>query len=278
MPVPLPARLCPAGTQVFKNNLALCVKLEDAEIKAMVDLAARSHCEELMDLLYHIVKIPKDDMPVKHNQHLVIKYVMQQRNEILTLTRPDERQRQIALLEGVRARDPHARNDAAGPAALAHARAHAPCGAPGTTDAGRAPQRRGKGRGGVPLGAGAAAGNVLRGREPVHRVHVPKHLFRPRPPAGACAGRPVLASRPRADECDAAVTARVGLGQILTNDKIPMSWRQPYLRFLLWAYVNADTENEKYNMNDLQYESALWTFLEMLAKHISAVANQVRVQ
>jgi len=67
-------------------------------------------------------------------------------------------------------------------------------------------------------------------------------------------------------------------GQILTNDKIPMSWRQPYLRFLLWAYVNADTESEKYNMNDLQYESALWTFLEMLAKHISSVANQVLQQ
>jgi len=102
--VPLSLRFRLGHMQVFKNNLALCVKLEDAEIKAMVGLAAQNHFEELMDLLYHIVKIPKDDMPVKHNQHLVIKYIMQQRNEILTLTRPEERQRQIELLEGVRAR------------------------------------------------------------------------------------------------------------------------------------------------------------------------------
>ena len=64
--------------------------------------------------------------------------------------------------------------------------------------------------------------------------------------------------------------------QIWINDKILIQYRQPYVRFFLWAYMNADAESDQYNINDLQYQKEMWTFLGMLAAHIKSVAEQVR--
>ena len=64
--------------------------------------------------------------------------------------------------------------------------------------------------------------------------------------------------------------------QIWINDKILIQYRQPYVRFFLWAYMNADAESDQYNINDLQYQKEMWTFLGMLAAHIKSVSDQVR--
>jgi len=68
--------------QIIANNLALCVMLEDEHIQAMIALASKHHSPEIMRLLYHVVKVPRDNLPIKHNQHLVIKFLMQKRNEV----------------------------------------------------------------------------------------------------------------------------------------------------------------------------------------------------
>ena len=56
--------------------------IEEEHVEAMIHLASKHHTSELMRLLYHTVKVPKDNLPVKHNQHLVIKYLMQERNDV----------------------------------------------------------------------------------------------------------------------------------------------------------------------------------------------------
>jgi len=261
---------------VYKNNLSLCVKLEDTEIKSMVDLAAQHHCEELMDLLYHVVKIPKDDMPVKHNQQLVIKYIMQQRNDILTLTRPDERQRLAGLLEAVCplqskfghgwlvsqlmcARAPQIFNPFR---CLAFCRALA-----------SAKRKRPSWRTTWSLCACSprAVRAITATSSPCAKTSLPCTIFcRYEARAVDCSSRVQLTANALSGCFKFTMT------QILTNDQIPMTSRQPYLRFLLWAYINADAENDKYNIRDIQYEPALWTFMDMLAKHIHAVARQVR--
>ena len=40
--------------------------------------------------------------------------------------------------------------------------------------------------------------------------------------------------------------------------------------------MNADAESDQYNMSDLQYQPEMWTCLEILARHIKSIANQVR--
>jgi hypothetical protein len=72
----------PCALQIIADNLALCVMLEDEHIQSMLSLAAKHHNPEIMRLLYHAVKVPKDNLPIKHNQHLVIKFLMQRRNEV----------------------------------------------------------------------------------------------------------------------------------------------------------------------------------------------------
>ena len=39
--------------------------------------------------------------------------------------------------------------------------------------------------------------------------------------------------------------------------------------------MNADAESDQYNINDLQYQKEMWTFLGMLAAHIKSVSDQV---
>jgi hypothetical protein len=66
--------------------------------------------------------------------------------------------------------------------------------------------------------------------------------------------------------------------QIWVNDKIELQYRQPYLRFFLWAYMNADAESDQYNINDIQYQKETWTCLTMLAAHLRATADKARTQ
>ena len=74
--------------QIFSGNAELCLKLKEEDIARMVTLLAEYHRYEVLQLLVIVVRIDHLLLPVRRNQTLVIKYLMQNRDKARVMT-PD---------------------------------------------------------------------------------------------------------------------------------------------------------------------------------------------
>ena len=62
--------------------------------------------------------------------------------------------------------------------------------------------------------------------------------------------------------------------QTLTNAEIDMMYRRPYLRFLLWAYLNAETN--AYKTADVYHMPQVWKLIEQVVAFTYTIVNKVR--
>jgi len=85
--------------QIFKDNQVLSIKVKASHVNKIVNLVAEWHRWEFLQLLNTLAKIDLLDLPIRRNQNLVIKYMMQQRNETVLLVNDDQNEERIKLME-----------------------------------------------------------------------------------------------------------------------------------------------------------------------------------
>ena len=77
----------------------LSIKVKASHVNKIVNLVAEWHRWEFLQLLNTLAKIDLLDLPIRRNQNLVIKYMMQQRNETVLLVNDDQNEERIKLME-----------------------------------------------------------------------------------------------------------------------------------------------------------------------------------
>jgi hypothetical protein len=62
--------------------------------------------------------------------------------------------------------------------------------------------------------------------------------------------------------------------QVLCHPNIGMMFKRPYLRFLLWAYMNAETNS--YKTAEIGMDKRIWEFIEKAAAFTYSIFNKAR--
>lgn len=65
--------------QAFIGNQYTCLKIQPKQLEKIIHIIGKGHtsASDFLDLLISIVKVERLDMPLKRNQALVMKYIMQ---------------------------------------------------------------------------------------------------------------------------------------------------------------------------------------------------------
>ena len=66
------------------------------------------------------------------------------------------------------------------------------------------------------------------------------------------------------------------LFEVLLHPDIGMMFKRPYMRFLLWAYMNA--EINAYKVADIGYEKRTWQFIDAVVKFTYTILDKVRTR
>lgn len=84
-----------ALAEIFTSN-EMCIKLQERQIHSIIQLLAKTKAPELLVLLNAVVRV--GDVPIRRNQSLAVKYMMQQRTTTLTLMSDSENEERMRLL------------------------------------------------------------------------------------------------------------------------------------------------------------------------------------
>ena len=79
--------------EVFRDNEEIVMKLEEKDIETMVDLLAKDQHYEFWIALESVVQVA--EFPIKRNQNLVVKYLLQHRAR--TILYSDKQDREFRL-------------------------------------------------------------------------------------------------------------------------------------------------------------------------------------
>jgi len=99
-------------------------------------------------------------------------------------------------------------------------------------------------------------------------------LFEVPPPACPCPLCFLLLPKCPHQALPARLVSGMGRTQTLTNAEIDMMYRRPYLRFLLWAYLNAETN--AYKTADMYHMPQVWKLIEQVVAFTYTIINKVR--
>jgi hypothetical protein len=63
--------------------------------------------------------------------------------------------------------------------------------------------------------------------------------------------------------------------EVLNNNNIAMNYKRPYMRFLLWAYINTAGSMYENGTAELHLEEGLWRFIESMITEMNTILKMV---